>query len=393
MRIIDLAHNWSQGTHSVYQQKFKIIKRFEETFGVQVLSQKHPQRPPNGTSITLMWTQLFETLKESTKRRNKDGSNKKISVSTVRQLRSAVSQWETLELMYAQPERILCDKDNHLALQDCRATDSYESSMFFKGMSSRLGIDIKPAVALLRRHIEWMDNEFERLYNQAGSVQEKKEYCQAGLANLLLYLGWLRGGETFSTTVNGSEMVLPSEGVSQDLPPNVGSVQFRLKEETKVDRTRQADVIIAYETLSGLCIGRWLRRLFLHLGISRRSARTYAHWLFTHPNGAPWDSRYYRYTYLYPALERQRALGDPYLAKYDGSKGNELSTHFWSLHCYRRCSRTEAERTKKAPMRKATKAEIYEHARWRYKRSGEAIDVNYRDWALRERINITYFSM
>jgi hypothetical protein len=40
-------------------------------------------------------------------------------------------------------------------------------------------------------------------------------------------------------------------------------------------------------------------------------------------------------------------------------------------------------------LKKATNDQVYEHARWRRKRAGEAIDKIYREWTIRDRIKIT----
>jgi hypothetical protein len=42
--------------------------------------------------------------------------------------------------------------------------------------------------------------------------------------------------------------------------------------------------------------------------------------------------------------------------------------------------------------RRATEAEIYEHARWRRRRQSEAIDVIYREWGLRDRVKLTLYA-
>jgi hypothetical protein len=56
-------------------------------------------------------------------------------------------------------------------------------------------------------------------------------------------------------------MTPPSEGPTRGLPPNVGAIEFNLFPETKTDPCRVADIVMAYETLSGLCLGQWVTRL------------------------------------------------------------------------------------------------------------------------------------
>jgi hypothetical protein len=43
--------------------------------------------------------------------------------------------------------------------------------------------------------------------------------------------------------------------------------------------------------------------------------------------------------------------------------------------------------------RKASQDQVYEHARWRRRRSSEAIDKQYDDWTEADRIALTLLSM
>jgi hypothetical protein len=96
--------------------------------------------------------------------------------------------------------------------------------------------------------------------------------------------------------------------------------------------------------------------------------------------------------HLYPFLYQRQVLGDPYLTPYSGGRGNSIEEKFWSLHCYRRGARSHVSRGGKFGhhrFKQATQAQVYEHARWRYRRSSEAIDVIYREWNPVDRIQIT----
>ncbi len=116
--------------------------------------------------------------------------------------------------------------------------------------------------------------------------------------------------------------------------------------------------------------------------------------MFSHPDGTAWTSAYFRFRYLHPALEAQRET-DPLLRAFDGTPGNSIREKIWSLHCYRRGARSHVSRggKKLARHRRATEAQVYEHGRWRRQRSGEKIDVMYREWLTRDRIKITLYSM
>eukprot|EP00956_Cyclotella_meneghiniana_P014930 scaffold22621_cov36-Cyclotella_meneghiniana.AAC.1 len=106
-----------------------------------------------------------------------------------------------------------------------------------------------------------MDKTFLANYRSATSFDTKRRWALAGTANLILWLGWLRSSECLSLTWADVSLVLPDKGPTCDLPAGIGMVLLRLSEQTKSDRTRTADIVIAFTTLSGLSLGSWLRRL------------------------------------------------------------------------------------------------------------------------------------
>jgi hypothetical protein len=130
---------------------------------------------------------------------------------------------------------------------------------------------------------------------------------------------------------------------------------------------------MAFQTLSGYCLGRWFHRLRRACGLGRDWR--FNPWLvFIHGDGSPWTSLCFRRTYLYPSLETQRLAGDQYLAAFNGGPGNTIPSKFWSLHCYRRAASTQVSLSSAGRHRKCSDAQVYEHARWRRKRSGEKVD-------------------
>jgi hypothetical protein len=85
-----------------------------------------------------------------------------------------------------------------------------------------------------------------------------------------------------------------------------------------------------------------MERLISELHIE--DAANCTEFIFRHATGELWDSRFYRTTFLYPMLETQRMLGDPFLAKFDGSPGNRIPENYWSFHCYRGGGRTHVSK-------------------------------------------------
>ena len=393
MRMIDMASYWSLGTHKAYQSKLRTLDRFGKLFHVHVLPSLSLSSPPSSHEIPLMWAQVYQCLQRSKRRMNPDGTHPFVKVDTARQLRSAASQWYTWNFLLAHPGRLIHSKSGELVVQRCRPTDSFGGTLFYRGLSTRLGVDVQPAVALLRRHVVWLNDYLDVQFRSASSGALRRDIAKAGLANLFFYLGWLRSNEGFSTCWNDFTVTEPADWAAHDLPTGVGSIGVRLLPETKSMRSRTADVVLAYTTRSGLSIGIWWHRARRCSGLTVPHASTFGGRLFVHDNGTHWTSRYFRHTYLYPSLEIQRAAGDAFLQKFDDSIGNTLADKFWSMHSYRRLAETEVEKMHDPPRRPATKEEIYEHGRWELKRSSEAINIQYREWTLADRVKITLHCM
>ena len=218
---------------------------------------------------------------------------------------------------------------------------------------------------------------------------EKLELAQAGLANLSLWLGWLRSSECLSVNWDDTKVIRPRHSARHNIPLNSGLILYQLAPETKSDRGRQADVVMAFKTKSGLSIGKWYRRV--------RQLRPRSHGpVFCHADGRKWTSRFFRENYLYPSLKKQRDAGDPLLSQFTGEPGtaNSIESRFWSLHCYRRGGRSHVSRGGwfgGRRLRKADETEVYEHGRWRRRRASENMPTAYREWTLRERIAITLY--
>ena len=54
MRILDVAHSWSQGTHSAYQPKLRFLREMEDRFsGLCTLPREIPTAPPHGPAMPL----------------------------------------------------------------------------------------------------------------------------------------------------------------------------------------------------------------------------------------------------------------------------------------------------------------------------------------------------
>ncbi len=72
-----------------------------------------------------------------------------------------------------------------------------------------------------------------------------------------------------------------------------------------------------------------------------------------------------------------RSLGDPYLEKYDETKGKELIKAFHSFNTMRRSTRPIASKKRPQTIRMVTPAEVIEHGRWWINRSSLDMPMAY----------------
>ena len=394
MRLLDIANSWSGGTHQQYLGKLRIVSRFEGAFGVKILRPTYLEKPPTSRSIPLMWMQEHYSLQKSyLARRRKEQELTTVTFGAIRQLRSAVSQYATMDQLMTDPDHMFYDQQKRVLHHPGRYTDSVGCTLFAGGLSKRLGDQTKPSTALLDRHVRFLDTNLNTRFLNARNDAKRLELAKAGLANLIFWLGWLRSTEAFSLRFSDCELTLPADGPRHDLPPGIGALHLNLQ-QTKSSPTATAAVILAYQTVSGLCVGKWFRRVCELSQIDHQNLGQEGAHIFQHPTGGQWDSAYFRETYLYPCLYLMQADGDKALTPFDGTPGNSIEHKFWSLHCYRRGARSAVSKSSgfSPKFKRANADQIYEHARWLRKRSSEKIDVMYREWLIVDRIMITLWS-
>jgi hypothetical protein len=83
MRILDMVHSFSPATHRQCQQKLRVARQFEGSFGVSILRSSCPVRPPLGPEIGLMWAQEQYSIKQSG-RSHADPATTTVAHGTVR---------------------------------------------------------------------------------------------------------------------------------------------------------------------------------------------------------------------------------------------------------------------------------------------------------------------
>ena len=387
MRLLDMAHSTAPSTLMGYQSHLRKIRRFERTHaGLRVLPTTALRHPPVGPTVTLAWVEL-DTSVRVLPARGSWGTRTPV-FNSVRQIRSAVSNYASWDVVQSQPDANYFDNHRH-HLGPCKVTDTGGYTLFSKGLASRIGNNPRQATALLGRHAANLEGWFAERYRRARSVPDRRRWALAGFAHCVLWLAWLRGGEAFNICQHDVQWILPSDGPAFDLPEGVGAILIRMLKD-KTNREGSFDICIAHRCLTGMSAGKWLARVD-GLGLWDPSSPDQ---LFRHPSGQAWTSHFFRHNFLYPGLAHLRDEGDPLLTRFDGSQSHlTFEYNFWSLHCYRRGARTHCQRSQPDRRhKKASKVQVYEHARWRGKVGGEDIDVTYREWTLYDRLRITLLS-
>jgi hypothetical protein len=148
-------------------------------------------------------------------------------------------------LLISEPERLLLD-GKRLLLEDRRFTDAAGSTIFATGMGDRLGIDSTPSLALLDRYIRGLDQVLDRRYRACTTAAERCELARTGLANVLLYLGWLRSSETLTAPWAGFDAVDPCDAATVDPPEKVGQFCLSFRAKTNSARDHTLDVVMAF---------------------------------------------------------------------------------------------------------------------------------------------------
>jgi hypothetical protein len=265
-----------------------------------------------------------------------------------------------------------------------------------KGMARRLGTQTKQSWALSHIHIAYINRKLQEAYIKGKSPIYRHELACAAMANLLAYLGWLHGTELFDAEADELTVILPEDATLYEIPTHVGAVLLNLLKETKSNPCQVADIVAAYETLSGLNLGFWAQELQTFTSTNDDG------YLFSMKHNPKWTSCYFRETYAWPLLEQMRTVDkEPSLQMFGDKKGKRIRDKLYSMHSWHRTERSRAGRNarhnepqRKGP-RRATETEIYEHRRWAHCHNGAGEDMaaTYNQCGLVERLAITLLCM
>jgi hypothetical protein len=388
--LIDTYNSWAAGTLAVYRPLLNYLHEFEEWSGVKTLKATVLIRPPVDCSISLQWAQLSYSVKPRAQ-----GGGQGVAYGTARGVRSAASYYYIWDLSQCFPDRAVRDQRRGKLVAHVMPTDALSYSLFSAGMSRRMGDRSISSWALSHVHISYIDKNLDRAYLEAKTAAGKHDFACAGAVNLFAYMGWLRGGEVFALEEEDLTVIPPRDGAIYGLAHQMGAILANLLPETKTDKTCVADIVIAFETLSGLSLGKWFQRV-------QALSTTTSTKVFATTNHPRWSSRLFRKRFAVPILDQMRRSGEPTLQIFSDEPGHRICDAVFSMHSWRRAGRSHVERAprphvrKRRFARKASPTEVDEHGRWRTRRQpGQHVSmpILYNQWELIDRIAITYFCM
>ena len=389
MRMIDVAHAWAPST---LQNACSSLRRTNDFFNTHHLPSLHHQlhlpslkHPPLDVSITIFWDMIHHTTFPSS--RNQSAA---ATWNTARSRRSTLSLFSAWTSATCFPHNTYRDNDNRiLSAPSVSPSDNILSRLSASGISSRLGTQSRPSQALTYIHIVWNQKYRKDLLNNCSSLPQQYDLIAAQCAELIAWLGWLRASELFNIRRDDIELVPPSEGAVYGLPPNVGAILFQLLPSTKSSRNKQVDIVIAWQTSSGLNLGYWLHYLFQTMDkLKWNSPHSF---IFRSTLGSThWSSHYFRTNHLYPLLHLQFFQGDVTLRHIQPTTTHGIPYHFYSLHSYRRGAKTFPTRKRNGCRRAATRVELENHGRWRVKNTGrEDMPLHYTEPSIEDRVYLT----
>jgi hypothetical protein len=106
MRMIDMAHAWSHGTHIALMCYLRLLANLSDTYGVSTLLDTPLLRPPSGPMIPNLWTVSDYTLQKSKRTKNN------INYNSVMVLLSEAAAFNSWTLALAHPDTMYISSDN-----------------------------------------------------------------------------------------------------------------------------------------------------------------------------------------------------------------------------------------------------------------------------------------
>ena len=388
MRMIDAAHAWAPRS---LENACRTLRRIDHFFSTHQLPSLHVQmglpqlsHPPLDISIPLFWSMEHYTSCPSTR-----STGASPSWNTGRAQRSALSVYSTWSTAFCFPQNSYKDNENRvLSNPSLSPSDNILCRLTAGGISARLGTESRPSQALVARHIHWNQHYRHKLLASDLTLHVQYELLCAQCVELFAWLGWLRSSEIFNMRLDDVELIPPPLGGVYNLPPKSGAILLQLMASTKSSRNKKVDVVIAWQTASGLRLGFYLSRLISIL--HKLHWQTSSCYLFRTTTNTPWTSHYFRTHHLYPLLHLQHLNGDVTLRHIHITSSQDIPYYFFSMHSYRRGADTHCSRLREGCIRKAFEDEKVDHGRWRIKNTGrENMPTHYREPSIEDRLYLT----
>ena len=148
-----MAHEWSESTMEGYTWNICRFHHFAKAYGIMdPFSFNLPSSPPRHPSIPLYWNISRHTLEEHQKK----GKLERVKYNRARQTRSAFHAFYGWISALCSPDTTIKTNERKiLQFNKVVPSDSIIARMSDSGMSKRLGTNVTPSLAQLRRHIFW----------------------------------------------------------------------------------------------------------------------------------------------------------------------------------------------------------------------------------------------
>jgi hypothetical protein len=126
-----------------------------------------------------------------------------------------------------------------------------------------MGIESHPSEAIIHHHVKWnQDHRFTALLH-ANMLYEQYELLAVNVTECFAWLGWLISGETVGITIGDYTVVTPDNSDLYDLPRLSDAIFLYLLASTKSIQIKRDDLVLAFESAGGICLGKQFQGLQL----------------------------------------------------------------------------------------------------------------------------------
>jgi hypothetical protein len=167
--------------------------------------------------------------------------------------------WYNLDMQLCFPTQATRDQHRRCYLTvQTSPSDALAFTFLNTGMACHMGDSSQPSWTLGHKHIAYIDGRLEIYFQSAVLDHACHELATAACANLLAWLGWLRGGELFGIGVSDVLITHPVQGPTLGLPAGMGAVQIRWQQKPSLIRHARLMILqlshveVAYHWVSGL---------------------------------------------------------------------------------------------------------------------------------------------